>query len=554
MNIRIRHIAHRRKGLVVQSEKVLGKQVLSVGRATDQDIYLSNIGVAYKHARVSLNSNGQIAVSSLVSAGLMANGRLLQSVSFKSTADFNIGPFNIVIRHQHDGYDFDVTIEQVAEDVVEAQSENLPAMTLEETWLSKRRAAWVFFILIIGVFLAFPLAGYLDKNLARQQRSHAYLPDDSSWSTGEISRSHQHFAKQCDRCHQQAFEQVPDKACVQCHAETTVHADPEFFDLHALQGVRCESCHKEHNGDDYLIRRDEALCADCHDRLKSQVETELEDIADFSTRHPEFKASVFVGGEQQRIALDSRFLKQDAGLIFPHDVHLDENGLDSPTGNRVLQCQTCHQRDASGRYMLPIEFERDCESCHRLTFDENAPERVLPHSNLEAMSATLDEYYAYVALKGNYQDDDVETPLIVRQRRIPGKELTPLERRTALAWAEEKAADVKEEMIELRACGYCHQIERDRNAATGWRIPAVHISQRWFSKGAFDHFSHRSTDCQDCHRARQSKDSGDVLMPGIEDCRECHGGEHAEGKLESTCITCHVFHTPDAMLLGDRKP
>ena len=32
-------------------------------------------------------------------------------------------------------------------------------------------------------------------------------------------------------------------------------------------------------------------------------------------------------------------------------------------------------------------------------------------------------------------------------------------------------------------------------------------------------------------------------------CRECHGGEHAERRLQSTCIECHNFHQPDDLLM-----
>ncbi len=416
---------------------------------------------------------------------------------------------------------------------------------------------------MLAIGLAFPVASYLDKGFAKQARNSSLIPDDSIWISGDISSPHKHFGKQCDSCHKKAFKTVEDKTCIACHGETTAHADPEIYDIHKLQGLSCESCHKEHNGTAFLIRRDQKLCGDCHASLSETVNTDLENASDFSSGHPEFKPRLFipvkqsrdgsVKNEWRRVPLDNSKVEHETGLIFPHDVHLDPNGLDSPAGNKVLQCSDCHQTDAGEAYLLPVEFEQHCQECHRLTFDENSPERELPHSNLDAMSATLDEYYAYMALRGNYQDDDEFTPSVVTRRRIPGKELTPVERRTALAWAQEKAADVKEEMIEFRACGYCHKVKRDASAKSGWRVPNVHISQRWFTKGAFDHKTHRATKCEKCHDAESSKRSEDVLLPRIKVCRECHGGEHTEGKLESTCITCHVFHTPGNVLLGYDK-
>lgn len=564
MNTRIRHISRRRKGLLIQNELLIDKQSISIGRATDQDIFLSDLGVAYRHARLTLASNGAIGIASLTSAGLYINGKFSQSGSLKGGGKFQIGPYSILIEKDKDGFDFDITVEKIAEDVIEVQSELLPAMSLAETWLSRRRGAWIGFILVLLIFMAFPLAGYFDKNIATKERDTLLVPDDSVWLSGEISAPHKHFAKQCDNCHIKAFEPVGDKACIKCHAGTTVHTDPALFDLHSLQDVSCASCHKEHNGTTFLVRRDQSLCSDCHKNLRAKVETELENISDFSDQHPEFMPLVLTRdikdwsktstreSKWQRVALNSKALMQETGLKFPHDVHLDVNGLESPTGNKVLNCVNCHQTDASGSYMLPIQFETHCQECHQLTFDPNTPTRELPHSNLDALSSTLDEYYAYMALRGNYEDEDSSTPDFITQRRIPGKELTPVQRVTALAWAKSKAADVKEEVIEFRTCGICHKVERDPQQTSGWRIPEVHISQRWLTRGAFDHAAHRATPCADCHLAKASKHSEDVLLPGIKVCRNCHGGDNAVDKLDSGCITCHVFHTPDMLLLGDR--
>lgn len=564
MNTRIRHISRRRKGLSVQDELVTDKSSISVGRATDQDIFLSDLGVAYKHARITLSANGQIGISSISAAGLYINGKFLQSGVLKNSGSFQIGPYDIHIKKDSDGFDFDISIEKIAQDIVEKQSESLPPMLLEETWLSRRRTSWEFFLLIMIVFLAFPLAGYFDKDFAKQARESSYIPDDSVWQSGAISTPHKHFGKQCDTCHQQAFTMVEDQACVQCHADTTVHADPELFDLHELQDVRCTSCHKEHSQTEFLVRRDQFLCSDCHKDLTARVETELDNISDFSEQHSEFKPLLFVpeegvaNGEAKqnswlRVALGNAAVKHETGIKFPHDVHLDVNGLDSPTGSKQLQCYSCHETDVSGRYMMPLEFEQHCQECHSLSFDLNTPERELPHSNLDALSATLDEYYAYMALRGGYEDDGEVLPKVISQRRIPGKALTTSERVTALAWAKDKAADVKEEVIEFRACGLCHKVERDNNTVSGWRVPEVHISQRWFSKGAFDHVVHQSTACEDCHQASTSKVSEDVILPGIKVCRDCHGGEDSSNKLDSGCVECHVFHTPDALLLGERS-
>jgi hypothetical protein len=558
MQTRIRHIAHKRKGTVVQNEHVLNKQTISIGRATDQDIFLSDLGVAYKHARLTLSPGGQIGVSSLSTAGFYLDGRFVQSGSLKGRGEIVVGPFSIKIESESEGFDFDITIEKIAEDVVEIQSDALPALRLEDTWLRRRRCSWIGFWLVMLLFMAIPLAGYFDDNVSEITRGSLLIPDDGAWLSGEISQPHKHFADDCETCHSEAFTLVKDEDCAQCHGSTTVHADPEMFELSELHDTRCATCHKEHNGTEYLVRQDQVLCTDCHAALRTRVETDLEDINDFEQGHAEFKPLLFTRGNSSpddehawdRISLSISSIKHETGLIFPHDVHLDDNGINSPTGERVLGCSNCHQTDAGGKYMLPVRMEEHCQECHRLDFDAENPERELPHGKVESIRSILEEHYAYIALRGDYDDSDA--PAIVKQRRRPGKELTREERKTAITWAREKAADVEEEVVEFRTCGLCHKVTRDTNMPSGWNVPDVQISQLWFSKGAFDHVTHRSTECADCHQAKESKKSEEVLLPGIKVCRDCHGGEDAVGLLESTCVSCHKFHTPGALLLSDQ--
>ena len=558
MRVRIRHIARRRKGQVIKNELITEKSSINIGRATDQDIFLPDLGVAYRHARLTLADNGHIGVASLTPIGIHANGRLSQSASMKGDGRFQVGPYDIEVKSGHDGFDFDITIEQIAEDIVEKQSEQLPALLLEDTWLSRRRGAWVGFLLVLLVFMLVPMLGVFDEGLREQSRDQLWMPDDGLWVTGQISSPHRHFADDCNACHLEVFEMSPDRACIACHESTTTHADPELYDLHAGQGMRCASCHKEHNGDAYLVRSDQALCTDCHENINDRFRTELPDIADFSSSHPEFRPLLFTVGADgvggwHRHSLADTDLQHETGLVFPHDVHLDAGGLDSPSGEKVLQCDDCHRTDAGNSYMLPIEYEQHCQECHNLTFDTNSPERELPHSNLDAITATLDEYYAFMALRGGYQDEgDRPAPDIVTRRRIPGKVLTPVQMRTALVWAQDKAAEAKDELIESRACGYCHEVVRDTDAASGWHIPEVRISQRWFTGGLFDHASHTSTACDTCHEAETSENSEQLLMPGIDVCRDCHGDPGSDDKLHSGCVSCHVYHVPGNSLLGER--
>ncbi|MEE8107535.1 MAG: cytochrome c3 family protein, partial [Gammaproteobacteria bacterium] len=87
--------------------------------------------------------------------------------------------------------------------------------------------------------------------------------------------------------------------------------------------------------------------------------------------------------------------------------------------------------------------------------------------------------------------------------------------------------------------------------AAPWRVEAVKLTQEFYPRAVFSHQAHdiETSDCGQCHAAVESQSSADVLMPGIDTCRECHGSavgrRNHGGQIASTCIMCHRFHTPD---------
>ena len=65
----------------------------------------------------------------------------------------------------------------------------------------------------------------------------------------------------------------------------------------------------------------------------------------------------------------------------------------------------------------------------------------------------------------------------------------------------------------------------------------------------FNHGKHKDVSCAECHAADTSMKSSDVLLPKIEGCQTCHGGEQATDKIPSTCISCHGFHRDDVAIM-----
>jgi len=63
--------------------------------------------------------------------------------------------------------------------------------------------------------------------------------------------------------------------------------------------------------------------------------------------------------------------------------------------------------------------------------------------------------------------------------------------------------------------------------------------------GWFDHAAHRTEKCESCHAAPRSHDARQLLLPKIDSCRTCHGGEKAKADVPSGCAMCHSYHIGD---------
>ena len=117
-----------------------------------------------------------------------------------------------------------------------------------------------------------------------------------------------------------------------------------------------------------------------------------------------------------------------------------------------LDCRDCHLPDSGGVSMRSITFERNCHSCHQLTFDANVPGRELMHGKPEQMFAQVHDVYEAIALQGGYAEP--EAPEIVRRR--PGAPLTDAEKKEVGDWAAAKADEIINGRFGKGLCEECH--------------------------------------------------------------------------------------------------
>jgi hypothetical protein len=387
--------------------------------------------------------------------------------------------------------------------------------------------------------------------------------DPRVYSSGRMSEPHAVLERQCAACHMQKAgefsSKAVDTACLSCH-DGPIHHETELRSAVPA----CVNCHMEHRGRVNIRAASDQSCAECHANLKSTRGSTryAAHIRSFKDGHPEFSALLQRGKDPGTIRLN-------------HAIHMKPIRR-GPNGPIVqLDCTDCHRAGAAtaqwnygdakfatagvsykdddlflparaetlpprrglhGReYMAPVRFATACAGCHSLAFDKRIDEPV-PHDQPEVVRAfvvkKLNEYIA-------------SHPTEVRVVRDPRRDLTgkPLQPEmrvlTPADWVAERTADA-EQLLWRKTCKQCHALQMN----PGSDLPSVapgRITRRWLPHAKFDHDSHQGFSCVGCHaQAVSSRDSSDILIPGIANCQTCHAP--GPGHAESRCFECHTYH------------
>ncbi|MBA6411575.1 hypothetical protein H2508_00380 [Parahaliea sp. F7430] len=438
------------------------------------------------------------------------------------------------------------------------------ALDLSESAWSVRRLSWILALLILSLGLIIPLTGVVKPELAQTLRTHP-LPDDSLWSTGPLDAAHDTsgIAKDCQACHSKPFVMVEDAACLDCHRPITEHVDVAVHPAEAFVGERCASCHREHNEPQRLVRSDNKLCVDCHaDNAQWPEAKQMEAVTAFSAdQHPDFKLSLLSpkgkgaahGWEVERVRRGSAELEERSNLKFSHEVHLDHDKVQSESTGEALNCASCHSLKDDRQHFEPISMDKHCRSCHSLSFDMYEPELELPHGDLRAAIVAMESHFIREFTDPALRQERSEK----KPRRVPGKrEAAASCEGSGLDCGRAEALKEAEYQFAQTGCITCHEVLETglQDISDRWYVQPIRISGDWYPKSRFDHKSHLSIAwsessevCEACHDASQSKLATDILIPGQDNCLECHD----QGRAVSTdvgCVSCHAFHQRDSSL------
>ena len=380
-------------------------------------------------------------------------------------------------------------------------------------------------------------------------------------SSGPLSVAHAVLARKCDVCHRSTLgvfrTKVSDEACVDCHDAPAHHPDK------VTSTVSCAFCHIEHKGSARLASTSNISCTHCHADLQSRSRSPQygRAIENFDNKHPEFAACRPSARDPGQIKLD-------------HYAHLRPN-LAGPTGPVQMECQDCHRptttdtrwpyavaqssevarvggddvRHArSGDYMTAILYVNQCAGCHvkDLQFDKRF-DQAAPHDKPEIVRAFLVRKYAeYFA-----SHPGALSEAVAPERMPPGTVKLPIPvPHTRQEWMDQQLL-LAERLLFGKGCKLCHFMI-ERNVTVGEEadktgLPMVaksSIPTRWFLHAEFGHDAHRLLTCTSCHsRAPESRETADILLPGIASCRNCHADAGPRQDAASgRCSECHSYH------------
>ncbi len=562
---RLRTIEVTADGRPIVRNRDLAGASATIGRAAENTLHLPDLALDPRHAVLTLEPDGRVRAEAAGTLGFGLDGRSVTSgiIDPANGGELGFGGYRIAVSRDEDG----AVLLTVSEHQAPEASANF---TLAGLLPGRRVLSWSFIAAILALFLAWPIASNLARDPADKTQR---VGGDAAWSSGPLSFAHRTLSDKCEACHVKPFEAVRDQTCVACHKDVSDHAaPPRLADARGQGGAgdralwrvahafgkpgpgACSDGHTEHEGAAKMPPPAQAFCADCHEGLKGRLgDTKLGDAADFGKLHPQFQPQVAMtmGSDKlTRVSLGAR-PREASGLAFPHDKHLDRRGgvarmaarLGGSFGSSGLACKDCHRSTADGVRFLPIEMERDCETCHSLAYDKVGPTfRRLRHGNVAAMIADLTAA------------GPASRPMVGGRRR-PGEYASGGLYAARFSPAPGGSGLVAQALSTGGICGECHL-----PSAAGGRFGVVPVTQttRFFQHGWFTHKAHRQEKCTNCHLAEKSASSADLLLPDLKSCRTCHLGEDAAApKVPSGCAMCHDYHVsplaPRGLAPGKRR-
>ncbi|OIO54769.1 MAG: hypothetical protein COX57_06770 [Alphaproteobacteria bacterium CG_4_10_14_0_2_um_filter_63_37] len=586
MDIQIRYIERLSGGAATTQIEERRADRLTLGRGTDNEIFLPDPRVPLEAAVLTPQGEGWL-LESVGGTLIRVNGEVVGSAVLGLGDCFSLGPYDMALMGQM-GRDLALEVE-----FVRPLGEHLDTLMNEGGVGSEalQIRPWRWGWLVLGLVLL--LAGWIPYHsyqtaLPPSGQAGFKAPDASTfWRPGSVQGQHRHFGDACQTCHTAPFTPVADVACLKCHDEARPHLTQSTASKFGQPTQRCGVCHQEHqpatNARMWAKQED---CLACHGSpTMGKLPGTPRPVHGFPTGHPPLHAlvagfddegapvvrrqevpdlpdSAAIAAAEDDNALRALWKQvqsqsavpipeEDGGLFFTHKLHLKAEGIAAPEGKRVLNCASCHTPDVGKVGFKPVTMAANCIECHVLTLDGTPKGQALPHTDPVTLRQAIGGYFAQRAVQGRFDVPDPETGAVAPP---------PQGAQAVQAWVKSQTEDAEWRLFGAGACKKCHGVGYPDEEGGLFTVAPVHLQNRFMPEAAFSHRPHQTQSCTTCHMAKVSGENYDLLMPGLSTCATCHGSEGQPDRLATPCTGCHHYHGGDehdsvaAALAGDASP
>ena len=146
---------------------------LTLGRDPECDVHLTDLAVALHHASVEKGSGHQLNVTAEPGLSIELNGRKVKAgrIDLASGGDIRIASHVLRMMPVAAGEtDIPIDVERTSDSDSRNSRGDERMFSLQSAMPSKRAAAWLLSLLVLGVFLAWPIKAFHDRQIPSGQQ------------------------------------------------------------------------------------------------------------------------------------------------------------------------------------------------------------------------------------------------------------------------------------------------------------------------------------------------------------------------------------------------
>jgi Class III cytochrome C family len=435
---------------------------------------------------------------------------------------------------------------------------------------------------------------------AGDPKNYAVHHADAIWNNGTS-------ATDCSACHHDhqgrnfSLVKLPDSACTQCHRELKEHhnkGEPQYLaNIGRFEGGRDDSHPPFRNAGpgverprtlhfNHAIHMLPGMASPEALANKSDCVWTIGKIREIDKKYPDIYRLPGQTDNDPVVLSCSSCHELDAGRIsktellnMAPEASAAQQKLDDANDRLVrnLPRDAVRPPRAGGAHMLPIVYEKHCSACHSIDTGPVALDQAgfsfksfpVPH---RTQPGDLEDHLRREFISGIVKSLPAAEPakeLESRQRLDQRVDADLKKLRGYEDIVQKLVGKAKEQLyIPIRTaaggfggknCLKCHEAVAGTDGKKVLEIVRPNTPAIWFEHASFDHSSHRAMNCTSCHPI----DGRPVLVPGIDNCRQCHapsqrieinGTVETRGGVRHDCVDCHRYHNGDFSLQGIGSP